>query len=1402
MGGVALYGGSTYQEDALAYVAAHILARARLGWFDPLDDVPLSVAAETGGPGDDLAIGFGSRLPLVEVQVKRGLKAGGALHEAVRGIAARLAAAPQAGTDAGPARVVLVVDPTASAGVRVQFRADLGRLRTGRRDGLSAVTRDLLAATPGIEAVLPQLWVVPLDVESPAAADRKAALTLLARVLTDAARVHDAWHVLSDDAGVVCRDRLRRTRPDLEALLTGAGHSFRPPEVDATWHRQLDAAKGLLERDRVAAALELLRQIERELAGPSAVVVGADVRFRLALNTSVAWYLSDAADQAETAARRALDVRPNDPKALHTLAVALLAQGEVDGARRAADRIIADDPSSVAGWSVRALIAADTGEPAAPPPSDVAADPEYLVRLLNLAAQRGAWREVLERSAVELRDGRRGVSILLARATALTYVAGRHAPGASSDAEAERAAREQWTEADRLATEVLDAVADEGSAAYRQALAARADARQRLGREADSAADRERLRALAPDDPNAIQSTAVALRHGGDAAGALDVLRHPTVEQFALLLVLRAEVRAELGDGAGARADLSGALARAADGGDDRARIAAALAAADLGEVALAEQALAAVSEPARRGIYDVAQGRLAFRAGDVAAGVAAFHRAAEALTELQGAPRGREAIGELASRLRAAGRPREAADELAAIGAADREEEFGREYLVALIGAHDYMRAQEVLDAWAARGELPEWAYAHAADLAHRRDDLPTAIAHLERLATLGRASVQGRLALARFLTEVGRGQDAMAHVDAVLARADASPRDRMHAAEILARTPDAARAIPVGVRALREAPTDPAFHRALIGLSLRAPDPAPSPDVVGADTWVRLEPEDGVRRHKPREMFIFAEPPADPLRGEVLAGDAQVADLLGRRVGDRVTRQTGWGAETYRIAEIVATDVAVVRDAMVHFEDRFPGQQFLWGFQLESPGGEFTVRDWAPLIASTLARQRRVRAAVQLQREHVLPIEFVAGQIGATVRDFMLLLSEPADGEADVASSEDDAPDSEDGPAVGDGSEGASESPSASGGRAEGDRPTHGIIDPHRLAARRAAARRGLLVEWSDADGQRTSQHVALTAPRVVLTRAALHTASRLDILDTLAAPAAGATSPRELFVPHAVVQQLTEEHGALAEVAERGRMTLGAAEHGLRAEILEPGVATPAAAAAADLLAWVRQHTLVEYRPLATVGAPGSTAESWRGTLGHGSADALALAHHCDAALYADDLGLRRAAQAGAWDGRERGRRIPSFSTVTLLPALAAQGVLGADARDRHLLALVGWRYEDVRATPELLGAALRAGEGLGNAHARLLFALLAADGVSLVEAAGVVAAVVRAVAVAAVRPVSVEFVLQLTFDALSTRWTTAVVAAALARVVGRAVRLMPEVADEVRTVCAQYARGSDA
>ncbi len=144
-------GGYEFQSAVTAYVAAHILAGVGLNWLERdegVPDIPSSLAAETLGPGDDLAVelfdGFGC-----ELQAKAGLRNDARFVQAIDRFAPALAA-----NEAAVA--ILAVDARSSSAITKDLAHDLGKIQQGRNDVRYAVTDRLLERCAA--------WGNPLDI--------------------------------------------------------------------------------------------------------------------------------------------------------------------------------------------------------------------------------------------------------------------------------------------------------------------------------------------------------------------------------------------------------------------------------------------------------------------------------------------------------------------------------------------------------------------------------------------------------------------------------------------------------------------------------------------------------------------------------------------------------------------------------------------------------------------------------------------------------------------------------------------------------------------------------------------------------------------------------------------------------------------------------------------------------------------------------------------------------------------------------------------------------------------------------------------------------------------------------------------------------------------------------------
>ena len=128
-GGSGTASGINFQAAVTAIAGVHLIKGSPLGWLNGLvDDTPVAVWAETGGPGDDIKLELRDK-STVEVQVKRGLRTGKELWDSLMSLAR---AVNQEQINYG----VLVVSPDTSDTIAYKLSQDILRLADGRTDGL------------------------------------------------------------------------------------------------------------------------------------------------------------------------------------------------------------------------------------------------------------------------------------------------------------------------------------------------------------------------------------------------------------------------------------------------------------------------------------------------------------------------------------------------------------------------------------------------------------------------------------------------------------------------------------------------------------------------------------------------------------------------------------------------------------------------------------------------------------------------------------------------------------------------------------------------------------------------------------------------------------------------------------------------------------------------------------------------------------------------------------------------------------------------------------------------------------------------------------------------------------------------------------------------------------------
>jgi hypothetical protein len=220
VGGSAGAGGFAFQAKIIAFVAVHILAQRPLtGLERDIEGIPIAVAAETNGPGDDIRIEFTQPATTIELQAKKGLRVDARFDEAIRKIASGL-------VRDSTSNVLLAVNQRTANPIKEKLAQDLDRLREGREDTphdqrlLHRVLQGFATATSDEEQareLAKHLFVCLFDVDEKLSHQTEAALTLLrTSLLVDEQQAEAAWALLLQAGHELIE---RRGRSDATALV-------------------------------------------------------------------------------------------------------------------------------------------------------------------------------------------------------------------------------------------------------------------------------------------------------------------------------------------------------------------------------------------------------------------------------------------------------------------------------------------------------------------------------------------------------------------------------------------------------------------------------------------------------------------------------------------------------------------------------------------------------------------------------------------------------------------------------------------------------------------------------------------------------------------------------------------------------------------------------------------------------------------------------------------------------------------------------------------------------------------------------------------------------------------------------------------------------------------------------
>jgi tetratricopeptide (TPR) repeat protein len=324
-------------------------------------------------------------------------------------------------------------------------------------------------------------------------------------------------------------------------------------------------------------------------------------------------------------------------------------------------------------------------------------------------------------------------------------------------------------------------------------------------------------------------------------------------------------------------------------------------------------------------------------------------------------------------------------------------------------------------------------------------------------------------------------------------------------------------------------------------------------------------------------------------------------------------------------------------------------------------------------------------------------------------------------------------------------------------------------------------------LLVEWASQPDQDGSRAAALRHDKLVLTRSSLKTALDLGLLDAI-------RSGWSVFAARTLWHQLRTELADAQRALTEGVSTMVGTEAGPRIDDVPAG--HPALEERAEktsaALAWLQANADIQSRPVDTINPAGSVSEEVRSTMGAQSYDSVVLAEHLEAALYADDLGLRRFAP--------HDRPAASVSTLTLLDALRSRELITAEAHHDMELELVSRGYAFVRPTTDLLVHIVSRADDPGREKTRAAFALLGGPHVTLPEASDLAAQVLREIGSLPVQTMSATQVSNLAMFGMAQRWPRALVAQALVNAAQRHLPLMPTQLEQITEAASSFSSGN--
>jgi tetratricopeptide (TPR) repeat protein len=1001
------------QASVAALLAVHILARQRLDWLElTVPDIPTAILGETLGPGDDIRVEIEGAPEVLEVQSKKGLKKDKILQDTFRLIAEKLPQLPHM-------RVIIAVDSVStSRSVRDDLKRDLVRMGDGRTDNFTEIAeyvREVVSAAGAPLSVLERVGIRTVDVAHNGEGNAILAIQSLRMILEDSSSAEAAWALLVRECGLLCRDQRRLSFDKLAALLSRNGFplqkarlvsgstrpslpdqpSMVPPKTDliadaglstkstdpkvTRVQGLLEVSKELLEKGSNAAALELLKEVERS---NKRTKLPPELRASLYSRMGAAFMRLGNWKEARRALGRALQHDTKHLGALNNLALVEVYESNDAAALVLVNKAIALKPTSASSWAIRTAVASRLNVPNHPP-ATLLDDPDYLIGVSNNAMAEGNW-------SVAAAYAQRALRLLRTVDTLMLYGISRF--NASYDGRLEEVAptgerREVLEEVIAVATEVIGALGKETqSAKLVDAYVLRGSARRSLRDHAGAATDLTRALELDGRHSEAAYQLAIVRMKQDDWPGVLEAAgmvaggetggrgRLLVMKARALLLLKReAEVSAVLTEALEASRGTSHEAEVRVNGAD------VAIAA---GLVSVARAFLAGITEAKDQWILHLWNARIAQREGLPSVAEDEFARAISAA-----APGDRRvATAEFAMHL---ARRQESVRAILLFQEVSVEDEgadpdWVRLYMRALYDAEELARLDAFIRTLQSRGPLPGFALELDWRIGFRQGDLKRQVVALERLRQLDQSNADVLIHLADCYQRLGRDSDAQALVDLAEGQRDVLTAGQLvQLGAITARLGQNETAVRFVFEALRRDPADAGIHLAFLNSMLQLENDVNfDRSVVGEDTVVTLR---GTKEFADDEYtyLILDRSDVDTRRNEYRPFDPVVADLIGLSVGAEVIRRKGQLSEqTLIVTEIHHVFVYTVRDVMSNFSRRFPESTALQQFKI---GDTPKLRDVLPLVRSTAARSEQIEKAIGFHVRDLMPLGAIAAAVGS---------------------------------------------------------------------------------------------------------------------------------------------------------------------------------------------------------------------------------------------------------------------------------------------------------------------------------------------------------------------------------------------------------------------------------